>query len=431
MSPKPTAQNAHLSLESLLAPYAVIDHLVVTRKPATIVTDPEIKAVLLKRQKGEGARILMASDILAGKRFTPQPGPYFVVTQRDEQLVKLRLRRLLERWGAPAEIYGALHDLLPMLAAESHSLNKSGMERSYETLRFCKAYAVTCTPRSGSQFLIRELQRHSLGHPLEHIRPPVLNMMRAKGGAKRLGGFDFTHWFASLMQHGARSSVFGTKLISHFIKNFDALASPVERSVFDAFLARIPLIYLLRTNKLLQALSRDREKATTHDQFFDETKRPIYEEQNQNWQYDFDRICREIQALVKEEQYLLQRMSQSVPAHQRMLVEYETMQIPGILTFLETQIKTQVRETAQDLATNVLWDSRTRTFAERFQADYAKLYREEDPLTHVPHQVHVDDTTFEMFQRVHPDAIVLPKLTPVLAQRAPKPPHLPKWRPVR
>ncbi|MBN9889828.1 Stf0 family sulfotransferase [Salipiger abyssi] len=391
--------------EKLLDPYKILDRLAVTRKPCTIVADPEILEAIKQRQSSEGARLTPVAHVLTGKRFTPQPGPYFVVTAQDEHAVKRHLRSVLARNGLHPEIYGALHDLTPQVASEHGTLAKNGMEAAYEALLSQPAFAIACTPRSGSQHLAREMRNHMLGHPLEHVRPPVIELMKSETGQDgRFGGFDFVHWLASLVRYGTENGVFGTKLISHFLRDIDTHATAFERSAFDAFLQRLPVIYLLRGNKMMQALSRDRAKATRNYHLFDEQKREQYLEKSQEWDYSFERLSREIRALYLEEQYLCKRLLQTVSPQRMMLADYENLNLSEAVGFLETQLGVTAGKRKQQQATNVLRDELTASYAETFRKEYAAAYRSDDPETHLPHRVEIDAESFEIRAVTDPDA---------------------------
>jgi LPS sulfotransferase NodH len=392
-------------IDKVLESYRIFDRLAATRKPCTIVADQAILDAIRSRQDGEGARMIPVAHVMKGKDFTPQPGPYFVLTEKDEHLVKRRLRDYLARCGLRPEIFGALHDLTPMIAAEANDIEPGGLEVAYEALLTRPAFVIVCTPRSGSQHLARELRNHGFGQPLEHVRPQVIDMMRLRPDGTRPGGFDLVHWMASLVRYGTLSGVFGTKLISHFLRDIDTHATRAEQAVLDAFLRRVPVIYLLRGNKMMQALSRDRAKATRSYHLFDEDKRDRYLEKSNEWDYSFDRIAREIQSLYQEECYLLERIRRIVPAERRLLIEYEGLEVRSAVAFLESQLR--IAETPQQarLATNVLRDDLTLDYAARFCADYAAAFRPDDPGTHLPHGVRIEPAEFLMSVATDPAAL--------------------------
>ncbi|MCR8550888.1 Stf0 sulfotransferase family protein [Salipiger sp. P9] len=392
--------------EKLLDPYKILDRLAVTKKPCTIVADADILEAVKHRQSAEGARLIPTAQVLGGKSFTPQPGPYFVVTARDEHNVKRRLRNMLARNGIYPEIYGALHDLAPHVASEHGALSKSGMDAAYEALLTQPAFAIACTPRSGSQHLAREMRNHALGHPLEHVRPPVIELMKPQMGTERFGGFDFVHWLASLVRYGTENGVFGTKLISHFLRDIDTHATPFERAAFDAFLKRLPVIYLLRGNKMMQALSRDRAKATRNYHLFDEQKREQYREKSQQWDYSFERLSQEIRALYQEERYLHDRLLQTVSPERMMLADYENLDLSQAVGFVETQLKVTAGKRQEQQSTNVLRDDLTKSYAEAFCRDYAAAYKADDPETHLPHLVKIDPESFDISAVSEPDTVL-------------------------
>ena len=394
--------------ETLLAPYTILDKLAATKKPCTIVADADILDAIKQRQTSEGARMLTVEHVMSGRTFTPQPGPYFVVTSKSEHEVKRVLRNGLAENGQHPAIYGALHDLAPQAVAQHDSLSRRGMEAAYEALRTQPAFCITCTPRSGSQHLAREMRNHMLGHPLEHIRPPLIELMKTDSRGRRFGDFDLAHWLASLLHHGTENGVFGTKLISHFVRDIDVHATPRERAVFDELLGRMPVIYLLRGNKMLQALSRDRAKATKSYHLFDEGKREQYKEKSQEWDYSFQRISREIQALYKEEHYLHQRILQVVPKDRLMVADYEDMDVAETVRFVELQLGVSAGKRQETLTTNVLRDDLTKAHAEAFMRDYTAAFKADDPTTHLPHQVRIAPESLVLAPNSAPAALALP-----------------------
>jgi LPS sulfotransferase NodH len=383
--------------------YGVVTQL---RKPAAIVADDAVIERLRAIFVGEGARLIRVADVTPARFPTPLPGPYFVLTKEDELAVKKRLRDLLRSRGVHAEIYGALHDLSPMSSTDVWALEPAGLEAKLESLYCSKSVVIACTPRSGSQFLARTLEEHGVGAPREHVRPGVIELLQPLG-AERVGGFRFLPWFASLSHHASRNGVFATKLISHFLNDLEASLQPAEWRLLQDFIARSRLIYLLRSDKLMQALSRDRAKSTKHYHLFDAVKRDDYRRVSERWTYDFQRIFGEVQKLAKEEDYLFSLISQIRPEMDFIFAQYETMDCHKLAQDLRHGLGLTAEARSNALPTNILRDEQTEEFRQRFLQDYAASYHPQSRATHAPLLVSYDPDSKTLKQTVEPDRIGL------------------------
>jgi LPS sulfotransferase NodH len=108
------------------------------------------------------------------------------------------------------------------------------------------SYAIITTPRSGSNFLCSILNSTNIaGYPKEHLRQPSVVI------AKNCH-FDYIRLLKILMTYQVTpNSVFGTKFISHFLKDFQQ-----TQFDFDQIFQLIPkYIYLVRRDKIAQAVS--------------------------------------------------------------------------------------------------------------------------------------------------------------------------------
>ena len=371
-------------LQDLLQPWRILERLAASTKPAVVVADPEILEHIRSLAVREGPLLLPVEAVLKRRYFTPLPGPYFIVTRQDEQDIKRILRQHLADQGLFPQIFGALNDLSATATTERVEPQRGGLEAAYEALRSQPAFAIICAPRCGSQHLARGLYNKGLGRPLEHLRAPIVEMLKARKGG-RITGFDFSHWLSVLIHNGIENGVFGTKLISHFLRDASRLMSSDEWAVFKRFLSRVPVVYLLRRNKLMQALSRDRAKATRNYHLFDAEKRDEYLRNSRAWQYDFARISSEIHALHDEELYLNNLVREVAPLENIILSEYETLDIFHVSMEINRRLGANLLNREDKLETNVLRDDITYEYAFRFAKEYNSSYRSDDECTHVPH----------------------------------------------
>lgn len=107
------------------------------------------------------------------------------------------------------------------------------------------AYAVVSTPRSGSTVLCEALTATKMaGFPKEHFRAPSQVLTQHCQ-------FDPVRYLRILMTNQVtRNGVFGTKLISQFLKEY--AQSNLE---FNQIINDFKFIYLIRRNKIAQAVS--------------------------------------------------------------------------------------------------------------------------------------------------------------------------------
>lgn len=108
------------------------------------------------------------------------------------------------------------------------------------------SYCILSTPRSGSTMFCDALTSTGLaGFPREHLREPSIAL-------EQYGNFDSDRYIRAIKSlHTTPNSVFGTKLISHFIERYifitEGKLNPLD--YFDNF------IYLVRKDKVAQAVS--------------------------------------------------------------------------------------------------------------------------------------------------------------------------------
>jgi trehalose 2-sulfotransferase len=107
------------------------------------------------------------------------------------------------------------------------------------------AYAIVGTPRSGSEFLCNVLRSTGqAGYPEEHLRQESQLLTR-------YGRFDCVRYFDALMSRKTTpNGVFGTKIISHFLREHVRLAPGLKRS-----LKRLRYIHIVRRDRVGQAIS--------------------------------------------------------------------------------------------------------------------------------------------------------------------------------
>ena len=392
-------------IAGLLNSTGLLDHLAGLTKPAAIVAERPLLDHIARRVRN-GPALLDPDAAEDGIGSMPPGGPYIVISARDEIALKRRLRAALDRRGIRAEIYGALHDLWPMDFAPAPQLERRGMEAYWETLSRARGLTIVCTPRSGSQFLARELTSRGIGAPQEHIRPELIRLLDASGGA-RPGRLDFVSWFAATAHHATVNDVFGTKIISHFIQSLEKTLSASEWGVLMDYLSKSNIIYLLRTSKIMQALSRDRAKFTNHYHVFDDKNKSLYADKSQGWGYDYSRISEEIRRLDREERHLMKLIVSIRPDRDFTVVRYETMNSENVIADAATALGLANAPASRDLPTRILRDDLTLSYAERFAADYRRSFDKNVRPTHLVHSTDYDEASGKLVRRVDPEYLTI------------------------
>jgi LPS sulfotransferase NodH len=107
------------------------------------------------------------------------------------------------------------------------------------------AYAIVGTPRCGSEFLCNVLTSTGrAGFPEEHLRLESQMLTR-------YGRFDCARYFRALtMRRQTPNGVFGTKIISHFLREHARLDPKLRRD-----LRQLRYIHIVRQDRLGQAIS--------------------------------------------------------------------------------------------------------------------------------------------------------------------------------
>lgn len=150
----------------------------------------------------------------------------------------------IERRGGRA--FGLFRDILPKRIAHA----PPGFDAATAAPP-AVSYAIATIPRTGSTVLTEELKRLGHGAPAEHVRPPLIAYARRRA----LTGFDLQAWWRDLTRAQAVDGVFGTKLIWDFLRSFQAHLTPEERDWFLERIRACALYYLVREDKVEQAVS--------------------------------------------------------------------------------------------------------------------------------------------------------------------------------
>jgi LPS sulfotransferase NodH len=350
--------------------------------PCAILADEPLLQALQARRSGRRRAALYALSDLENKGITrPPAGPYYILTRGDEHAAKAKLRGLLADKGLKTEIRGVLNDVMPA-ACSGRSNGPGGFEGAWETYRAVPRYIILCAPRSGSEFLVRSLGSSGIGAPREHMTTQFGRLLRQVDGA-RAGGLDFIYWFVTLIHQASANGIFGTKIISHVHRSIEAALSKAEKQFLSTVMDGAHLVYLQRSNKLLQALSFDRALLTQFWHSYDPSHIESYRERADKWTYDFNRIANVIQYLRNEERYIHEVWKRHAGGR-GMSICYETLDIDAIKQQLRAVLNVPEIVPGSELSTTLLRDQQTQDYAERFLHEYKARYAASDAKTHLP-----------------------------------------------
>jgi LPS sulfotransferase NodH len=121
-----------------------------------------------------------------------------------------------------------------------------------------RCYALISLPRAGSTVLAQELQGLGVGRPTEHIRDPVIEFARHRA----VTNFDVFNWWKILTRSQATDQIFGTKIIWDFLQMFRIRLATAEYEWLIEQLSKFTFFYLVREDKVGQAVSDYVARAT-------------------------------------------------------------------------------------------------------------------------------------------------------------------------
>lgn len=252
-------------------------------------------------------------------------------------------------------------DLFTNLVAERSLLEPT---QDHQLQPSSLSYAILTTPRSGSTYLCELLRATKrAGNPTEHLRQATVMLAQ-------FCGFDYLRFLRNQMKYQTTpNGVFGTKFISHFLFDLQDCPSP-SGSFDDIFKTHISkFVYLVREDKVSQAVSALVAKKTKVWHIFRDEKQQAYEQQTQMLEVDdsdLEAVHRIYQSLLNQEtqferlfeayqitphviQY--EELANHPETHLTSLLEYLSISLDDLnLSSLKTQSKRLRSEFSQMLA---------------------------------------------------------------------------------
>ncbi|MDJ0531195.1 MAG: Stf0 family sulfotransferase [Xenococcaceae cyanobacterium MO_207.B15] len=165
-----------------------------------------------------------------------------IASVENESTIFNEVNQLVANTDLAFPVLKLFDDIFVNFMAKNHLLQSSQCNFRKPTV----SYGILTLPRSGSTFLCHLLTAtESAGYPTEHLRKPTFTLAK-------YCDFDYIRLFHHLMTYRVSlNGVFGTKIISHFLQDFEIL----ESGLTNIFTAIDKYIYLVRKDEVAQGVS--------------------------------------------------------------------------------------------------------------------------------------------------------------------------------
>lgn len=197
-----------------------------------------------------------------------------------------------------------IYDVIPFLLSKPSHVSVDSLfhrRNNYNTHQFpVFLYAVMCTPRSGSTFLCDLLRENIGGNPIEHLRQPLLYILKNRYRLK----IDLPLFVTQILKYCSDEETFGTKIISHFFFDFVRALTKSEQKMMVNLFSQFKIIYLYRSDKHAQAVSQYIAYQTKHWHATSENSLKHYQEKLQSVSYNYESLKNRYKNLVEEERQL-------------------------------------------------------------------------------------------------------------------------------
>ena len=279
-----------------------------------------------------------------------------VTSVEDESTMFNKINSLLSSADLEIPVFKLFDDLFVNFMAQTNLLEASDCNFRKPTV----SYSILTLPRSGSTFLCHLLTATEVaGYPTEHFRIPAFTLAK-------YCNFDHIRFLKTLLTHRVSlNGVFGTKFISHFLRDFETLDTGLETilSSIDKY------IYLVRKDEVAQAISillaqktkvwhinnqhkmlnyqDDLESIVIDDELLEEVNKKLYFIRQQ--QKYIDRVLKtyNISPLIIEYENLVENVEDNI---QKILDYLEINTLPGTISNLQYTIKKMSSELSLSIA---------------------------------------------------------------------------------
>jgi LPS sulfotransferase NodH len=218
-----------------------------------------------------------------------------VVSTNNENEIHTDLQILVTKLNIHLPVLRLFADVFVNLTLGRSLIDSSGAIVKQPQL----SYTILTTPRSGSTFLCATLQSTQIaGLPTEHLRQPAVVL-------SNYCNFDYLRYLQLMMSYKVTSNnVFGTKIISHFLQNFQTSKFNIDE-LFEKHFSKF--IYLIRKDKIAQAVSIFLAQTTNTWHISSESEINSYSDRLQQISIEnhhLEKIHQHYLFLVKQEEYL-------------------------------------------------------------------------------------------------------------------------------
>jgi LPS sulfotransferase NodH len=192
-------------------------------------------------------RLRLLSEFLSTREALTGDHVYVICTNADEAPHASIIK------GRGAQAIGLFSHVLPrLIALAAPRFNAAAAKPP------AKNYALISLPRAASTVLAQELRALGVGLPTEHIRIPVIEFARHRA----ITNFDLFNWWRILTRSQTINEVFGTKIIWDFLQMFHVRLAAAEYDWLLEQFSKFNFFYLVRDDKVSQAVSDYVARAT-------------------------------------------------------------------------------------------------------------------------------------------------------------------------
>lgn len=218
--------------------------------------------------------------------------------------------------------------------------------------------------RSGTYLLADLMRLHGVGRPEEHIRGDIASGLAARSGPADLA---FPHWLGRLRHAITAGGWSSTKVVSHFLERVWRRLGSEERECVEAWLADSVVVRLVRSDKVLQAVSAHRALTTRMYRIITDAQAKRYDEVA--YEYSFAGIAERL-AFVEAQEAFLDEILSSVPAAPVEVVYEDLAADPeGVARAVVTAAGVVPRADIDRPADRRMRDDLSEEFAARFRAE--------------------------------------------------------------
>lgn len=336
---------------------------------SVVISELEVKNYLFEKHDKVFNNLVLSDNAVYLPKTTDTSTNFIDLTFNCRHKLKLKEQLSTQKY------FDLVDDVLPFLISKPSKVKIDHLiETKDRASNPSNLFAIVCTPRSGSSFLCDLLKLNGAGKPLEHLRSPLLYLIKHR---RRLN-IDLKSLLQKVIARCCDRGMFGTKVISHFFFDLVEILDRDEMEDLMSVFRNFKIIYLYRENKTAQAVSKF---LASKSKFWHSTAphRSLaeYQEQVQSIEYNFETIKEIYEKLVEEEQGLEDFIDRS-GFNQIIKVDYEQLkekpqaEMEKIVKFLNIELDSLNLES--DF--KVLASTHSEELIAKFQQEYSQYSRQ-------------------------------------------------------